>query len=143
LVHTGDVLLNITGGSIGRAAVFDRSDIHAYVSQHVCIVRPAPGVDAGVLCAELSSHSVQDQITVTQVGGNRPGLNFEQVGNLLVRLPPSDQSQAIGQELATGSSRSKRTSETVRTQIDILRERRQALITATVTGEFPVPADRD
>ena len=139
LVHTGDVLLNITGGSIGRAAVFDRSDIRAYVSQHVCIVRPAPGVDAGVLCAELSSHSVQDQIAVTQVGGNRPGLNFEQVGNLLVRVPPSDQSQAIAQELANGFSRNMRMIETARTQINLLTERRQALITATVTGES-VPA---
>ncbi len=139
LVHTGDVLLNITGGSIGRAAVFDRSDIQAFVSQHVCIVRPAPGVDAGVLCAELSSHSVQDQISVTQVGGNRPGLNFEQVGNLLVRVPPSDQSQAIAQELASAVSCSVRTSETVGAQIDLLRERRQALITAAIAGELPVP----
>ena len=128
------MLLNITGGSIGRAAVFDRSDIQAYVSQHVCIVRSVPGVDAWVLCAELSSYSVQEQIAVTQVGGNREGLNFEQVGNLLVRVPPSDQSQAIAQELATGLSRSDRTSETLRIQIDLLRERRQALITAAVTG---------
>ena len=139
LVHPGDVLLNITGGSIGRAAVFDRSDIQAYVSQHVCIVRPVPGVDAGVLCAELSSHSVQEQIAVIQVGGNREGLNFEQVGNFLVRVPPSDQSQAIAQELATRFSRSVRTSETLRIQIDLLRERRQALITAAVTGELATP----
>ena len=137
-VHTGDVLLNITGGSIGRAAVFDRSDVQAYVSQHVCIVRPAPGVDAGVLCAELSSHSVQDQILVMQVGGNRPGLNFEQVGNLLVRLPPSDESPAIAQELSAGSSHNNQVSETTHAQVDSLKERCQAMIMAAVTDQLTV-----
>lgn len=139
LVRPGDVLLNITGASIGRAAVFDRSDIQAYVSQHVCIVRPQPGVDASVLCAELLSHSVQEQVAVTQVGGNREALNFEQVGNLLVRVPPVDQSQAIAQELAAGFSCSMRARETLHAQIDLLRERRQALITAAVTGQLAIP----
>ena len=139
LVRPGDVLLNITGGSIGRAAVMDRSDIQVYVSQHVCIVRSVPGVDAWVLWAELSSQSVQEQIAVTQVGGNREGLNFEQVGNLLVRVPPRDHSQAIAQELATGFHAVKRTTETLRFQIELLSERRQALITAAVTGELHVP----
>ena len=139
LVYPGDVLLNITGASIGRAAVFDCSGIQAYVSQHVCIVRPRPGVDASVLCAELLSHSVQEHIAVAQVGGNREGLNFEQVGNLLVRVPPVDQAQVIAQELAAGFSRSMRARETLRAQIDLLRERRQALITATVTGELAIP----
>ncbi len=137
LVRPGDVLLNITGGSIGRAAVMDRSDIRAYVSQHVCIVRPAPGVDARVLWAELSSQSVQEQIAVTQVGGNREGLNFEQVGNLLVRVPPTEQSQAIAQELATAFGSVGRATETLRMQIELLNERRQALITAAVAGALP------
>ena len=138
LVRPGDVLLNITGGSIGRAAVMDRSDIQAYVSQHVCIVRSVPGVDAWVLWVELSSQSVQEQISVTQVGGNREGLNFEQVGNLLVRVPPIDQSQAIAQELATGIHASKRTTETLVSQIELLGERRRALVTSAVTGELAV-----
>ncbi|MCQ3805496.1 MAG: restriction endonuclease subunit S [Acidimicrobiia bacterium] len=138
LVRPGDVLLNITGGSIGRAAVMDRSDIQAYVSQHVCIVRSVPGVDAWVLWAELSSQSVQEQIAVVQVGGNREGLNFEQVGNLLVRIPSIDQSQAIAQVLATGLQVSKRTTETLGSQIELLVERRRALITSAVTGELGV-----
>ena len=139
LVHPGDVLLNITGASIGRSAVMDRSDIRAYVSQHVCIVRPVPTVDARILWAELSSQSVQEQIVVAQVGGNREGLNFEQVGNLLVRIPPSEHSQAICKELADGFGAVERATETVRVQVELLAERRQALITSAVTGELPIP----
>ena len=41
-VKFNDVLLNITGASIGRVAVFDLPSIRANVNQHVCIVRPDP-----------------------------------------------------------------------------------------------------
>ena len=37
-VKSNDVLLNITGASIGRVAVFDKIE-EANVNQHVCIIR--------------------------------------------------------------------------------------------------------
>lgn len=39
-VQPGDVLLNITGGSIGRCFYYDGTLGEANVNQHVCIVRP-------------------------------------------------------------------------------------------------------
>ena len=41
-VRSGDVLINITGASIGRVAAFDRNGDTANVNQHVCIIRPKP-----------------------------------------------------------------------------------------------------
>jgi type I restriction enzyme S subunit len=41
-VKCGDVLLNITGASIGRVATFDLEHVEANVNQHVCIIRPRP-----------------------------------------------------------------------------------------------------
>ena len=38
-VQKNDVLLNITGGSIGRCCIFDGSIPNANVNQHVCIIR--------------------------------------------------------------------------------------------------------
>ena len=38
-VQKNDVLLNITGGSIGRCCIFDGSIPNAKVNQHVCIIR--------------------------------------------------------------------------------------------------------
>ena len=38
-VYKDDVLLNITGGSIGRACIYPDLGRHANVNQHVCIIR--------------------------------------------------------------------------------------------------------
>ena len=39
-VQTGDVLLNITGASIGRCFYVDENFGEANINQHVCIIRP-------------------------------------------------------------------------------------------------------
>ena len=39
-VHSKDLLLNITGGSIGRCAIVPSDFNEGNVSQHVCIIRP-------------------------------------------------------------------------------------------------------
>lgn len=42
-VYRNDVLLNITGGSIGRSSLYEL-DLPANVNQHVCIIRPSSEV---------------------------------------------------------------------------------------------------
>ncbi len=37
--YYGDVLLNITGASIGRTAINSIVETHANLNQHVCIIR--------------------------------------------------------------------------------------------------------
>ncbi len=137
-VRDGDVLLNITGGSIGRTAVVVDSDLPANVSQHVCIVRPAQGVDSRVLQAALETKSVRDQISLLQVGGNREGLNFEQVRNLEVHVPLRNCHDLVD-GIDFVNTRHRRAKLVLRRQIELLSERRQALITAAVTGELEVP----
>lgn len=138
-VAVGDVLLNITGGSIGRAAPVGAEVLPANVSQHVCILRPVREIDPVLLCHALHTREVQDQISLVQVGGNREGLNFEQVGRLRVRVPPPGDLPVIRKAIndvvtTTGDLR-----RAVAHQIDLLVEHRQALITAAVTGELSIP----
>ncbi len=137
-VQQGDVLLNITGGSIGRTAVVLDDDLPANVSQHVCIVRPKPEVSPVVLQAALETVAVREQIGLMQVGGNREGLNFEQVRNLLVLLPTS-WSEGLTEKVAQANAHHRGIARSLVAQIVLLRERRQALITAAVTGEIKVP----
>src|SRR5437762_468767 len=54
-VKAGDVLLNITGASIGRVTVAPREMDGARVNQHVCIIRPTELLDNRYLRAFLSS----------------------------------------------------------------------------------------
>jgi type I restriction enzyme, S subunit len=138
-VKAGDVLLNITGGSIGRTAVARSHDLPANVSQHVCVIRPNPLVSSDLLQAALDSSNVQEQIDLMQVGGNREGLNFEQIRNLMIVLPNPQNARRIEQNLIAERLRLKKVKEFLLAQIDLLVIRRQALITAAVTGEIEVP----
>lgn len=69
-VQTGDVLLNITGASIGRSAVADSRVSGGNVNQHVCIIRlKQEGFLPEYLCHFLVSPYGQAQIDSFQAGG--------------------------------------------------------------------------
>ncbi|MFG2216882.1 restriction endonuclease subunit S [Streptomyces sp. NPDC048685] len=98
-VRVGDVLLNITGASLGRVALAPHGLGDANVNQHVCIIRPMSNVYPGYLAYALESRTGQDQIFALQVGGNREGLNFEQVGNLRIPAALSEDQQRVARFL--------------------------------------------
>lgn len=132
-VRIGDVLLNITGGSMGRATAV-RTPVTANVSQHVCIVRlREPGMDE-IIAAALSTQNLQTQMRLSQVGGNREGLNFEQVGNLRVPLVPSDRVEDVTRVIRARREATKSAVAHMLGQADLLRERKRALTMAAVTG---------
>ncbi len=94
-VQPGDVLLNITGASIGRSAVYSFSQ-PANVNQHVCIIRPKGKIDSTFLQLHLESKNGQKQIDESQAGGAREGLNFKMVGQLHFLFPSRAEQQKIG-----------------------------------------------
>ena len=98
-VITNDVLLNITGASIGRSAVY-KQFYHANVNQHVCIVRPVKGYSAEFVQQNLASNKGQKQIDSSQAGGAREGLNFQQVSRIGFRFPVFAEQEAVSSVLA-------------------------------------------
>ncbi len=85
-----DVLLNITGASIGRSALADKRVVGGNVNQHVCIIRAIEELlDPVFLNQFLISQLGQTQIDSFQAGGNRQGLNFAQIRSLEIPLPPN------------------------------------------------------
>jgi len=96
-----DVLLNITGASIGRSAVADSRVENGNVNQHVCIIRPVESeLNPYFLNTFLLSNQGQKQIDSFQSGGNRQGLNFGQIRSFVINLPPVAEQTAIAQILA-------------------------------------------
>ena len=97
----GDVLLNITGASIGRASVARPEVVGGNVNQHVCIIRPnSSRLMSSFLCAVLLSALGQSQIDSYQAGGNRQGLNFGQVRRIRLPLPHLAEQTAIAEALS-------------------------------------------
>ena len=95
LVMYNDVLLNITGASIGRSAVYKGSE-PANVNQHVCIIRPTEDYSSDFIQMNLASSNGQKQIDSSQAGGAREGLNFQQIGKMEFAFPSVDEQNKIG-----------------------------------------------
>lgn len=99
-IRSGDVLINITGASIGRCAMATHALDGGNVNQHVCQVR--------VNANQLNPYFVQEfvlsdlgqrQIRSFQAGGNREGLNFKQIGSIVLPLPSLEEQSRISQAL--------------------------------------------
>lgn len=133
-VMAGDVLLNITGGSLGRCCVTDATALPANVSQHVCIIRPH-AIEPRNLAMVLRSRIVQDQIRLAQVGGNRDGLNFEQVRELRFWHP---EDSSVWSRCRSLEARWGRGLGIAGRTVSSLTEYKQSLITAAVTGGLDV-----
>ncbi len=93
-IKKNDVLLNITGASIGRSAIANERIVRGNVNQHVSIIRGDTNiVESRYLCYFLLSGLGQKQINDFQAGGNRQGLNFGQIKSINIFLPPTKAEQ--------------------------------------------------
>jgi type I restriction enzyme S subunit len=95
-VFAHDVLLNITGASIGRCCPVPEGMRPANVNQHVCAIRTANSrrEDAVFLSAVLASFIGQHQIDRLNAGSNRQGLNYQQLRSFVVPWPRDDSERA-------------------------------------------------
>ncbi len=91
-LEENDVLLNITGASIGRSALADKTLVGGNVNQHVCIVRSETAIPKLINLLLLSALG-QRQIQSFQAGGNRQGLNFAQIASIKLPLPSTKHEQ--------------------------------------------------
>jgi type I restriction enzyme S subunit len=81
-VHPNDVLLNITGASIGRSAYVPSDFGQANVNQHVCIIRTGSWINPEYLSWWLNSSYIQNIILSIHKGETREGLNYSQIRSM-------------------------------------------------------------
>ena len=91
-VHPGDVLLNITGGSLGRCAVVPSTFDIGNVSQHVCILRPILVISEYLHAFILSGHFHKN---MKVSGSGREGLPKYNLEKMVFPLPPFDEQARI------------------------------------------------
>ena len=94
-----DVLLNITGASIGRSALVNEQVVGGNVNQHVCIIRTKESLIPSFLCNFLLSNYGQRQIDSFQAGENRQGLNFEQIKSIKIAIPSTKEQTKVAKLL--------------------------------------------
>jgi len=94
-VEPGDLLLNITGGSIGRCCSVPASFGQANVSQHVAIIRAASDGIQQYLHQLVLSPYFQSFVLSEQTGAGRGGLPKNRMDRIPVALPPLAEQQRI------------------------------------------------
>lgn len=136
-VFAGDVLLNITGGSIGRCCVYTRQE-HANVNQHVCIIRADAKRAHNAFIKYFWNSLGQVYLRLSQLGGNRESLNFEQIGNVLFPVPPLPEQRAIADYLDAECAKIDKAAGLVTREIELYRKLKRSLINEVVTGKQKV-----
>lgn len=94
IVYANDILLNITGGSMGRCALVPKDFMEGNVSQHVCIIRPL-SVNVKFYHLLILSPFFQKFIFSSTTGAGREGLPKYNLEQFPIPLPPLSEQQRI------------------------------------------------
>ena len=133
----GDVVVCITGAKTGRVAVCTAIPEAAYINQHLCLVRPTSDILPAFLGASLASVLGQTHFELSQYG-LKQGLSLENVKEAPVLLPPLGEQTAIATFIAAESAKLDTLTAQAQRAIELLQERRVALISAAVCGKIDV-----
>lgn len=129
-----DVLLNITGASIGRCAILPVTFGQGNVNQHVCIIRTTASLNPYYLCQFLNSALGQIQVERFQAGGNREGLNYQQIRSFDLPVPPVDEQKKIADTLRGFDNKL----ETLTTKQTHYQSLKRGLMQKLLTGQWRV-----
>ncbi len=134
-IFPNDILLNITGASLGRTCIVPKDFGKANVNQHVCAIRMEQSENSYYIAGYFKSAIAKAYYDFAQNGSGREGLNFEQIGTMQIPLPPLPEQKAIAAFLDQKTAQIDRLIEKKKALIERLNEKRTALITESVTGK--------
>jgi type I restriction enzyme S subunit len=103
-IYNGDLLVNLTGASLGRCAVLENLKAHANVNQHVCAIRFSNDykeLSKYISTVLLSSYG-QDLIFSSARGAGRPAIAKEQLELFEIPLPPLNEIKRINSKCEEG-----------------------------------------
>lgn len=134
----GDVVVCITGANTGRVAIVPELSQSTYINQHLSLIRPNISIiNSAFLGYSLASSVGRSFFDVAQYG-LKEGLSLGNVSEVPLALPPKHEQDAIIKYLESIRNNYDNLSRLSTIQIELLKERRTALISAAVTGKIDV-----
>lgn len=131
-VASGEMVMAMTGATVGKVGTYD-ADEPALVNQRVCVFKVFNGLRYKFLEFILNSHGYKEHVSLTAFGGAQPNISDEGILSYYCALPPIDEQQNIELQLGHQTARIDALMEKKTRFIELLREKRQALITHAVT----------
>ncbi|MFD5118536.1 restriction endonuclease subunit S [Streptomyces sp. NPDC058385] len=136
-VYVGDVLVVRAGATAGRAAKVGEEFDGANCAS-VLILRKSETLDAAYLETFLNAVAGKGQVSFSQYGAAQEVISAGQVSSFSIALPPMSEQVERVAELSAATAETVALESGLTRQVALLSERRQALITAAVTGQFDV-----
>ena len=137
ILQRGDVLLNLVGASIGRAAIASHELEGANMNQAVALIRLVRnGLDNKFLMTYLISPDAQSIIHEKKVDVARANLSLTDVSEFAVPLPPLSEQQAIVSEVESRLSVADEVEKTITVELKRAEQLRQSILKKAFSGEL-------
>ncbi|MEG0869783.1 MAG: restriction endonuclease subunit S [Hafnia sp.] len=133
-----DVLVIIAGATTGMASVLQKDLLPANTNQAVSFIRPKNAAFAEWIYYWLGTEFTQSVIWMGAVQAAQPNLSMESLGNIPILVPPQDETKSICLEIEKQSIEFENLISKAELAIELMQERRTALISAAVTGKIDV-----
>ena len=133
----GTLLIAMYGATIGRTGLLS---LPAATNQACCALVGPTGVSAEFV--EYSLIAAREWLLLEASGGGQPNINQEKVRAFRIPVPPLDEQQSVVEHINGQVSRVDALIAKAEEHIALAKERRSALITAAVTGQFDVRTTR-
>ncbi|MCW8889928.1 MAG: restriction endonuclease subunit S [Sedimenticola sp.] len=135
-LQKNDILFSIAG-TIGRVGVVRENDLPANTNQALAIVRLVDGVlDTRYLFHYLNSPQIQQIALKNIVGVGRANLSLTNIGEFLIPVAPLEQQKRIVAKIEELFSHIDAGIEALNKAKQLLKQYRQSVLKAAVTGEL-------
>lgn len=137
IINENDVLLNITGASIGRVNIAPKEFHNGRVNQHVSIIRPKNNSFLPkYLKYFIQTSEIQNWISNANYGVTRQALTKSMLENLEVPLPPIEEQHLIVQEIESRLSVADKMEESIQESLQKAEALRQSILKKAFSGEL-------
>lgn len=137
VLRTNDIIVVRSGAYTGDSAIVP-AEYEGAIAGYDMVVRAKTANPFFLAYGLLSTPILNNQIDLLRMRAAQPHLNAEDLGECLFFIPPIPEQAAIVAYLDRETARMDDIGQAIRAQIAKVREYRQALISAAVTGKIDV-----
>jgi type I restriction enzyme S subunit len=130
----GSLIVAMYGATIGKLGILE---ISACTNQACCVISVNKRLEVGFLFHYL--RAFRSELIDLGRGSGQPNISQGTIRSIRIPLPALFAQESIVSEIESDEQVRRTSVVKLTTQIDLLAERRQALITAAVTGELEIP----
>jgi type I restriction enzyme S subunit len=135
--QVGDIIYS-RNATVGEAAIVSDNLPLFALGQDVCLLRQSKKISSEYLMFVLHSGVISQQLELAMVGSTFKRINVENIKSFLITVPPFEEQEVIVRELEKKLSQYDSLISNAVNAIELMKERKTALISAAVTGKIDV-----